>query len=319
MTGEGTVPASVQVHRWRGVAAVTLTSGELQATFIPEMNLLGASLRLSGEEFLALPGGVGAYRRIRTTGLPLLAPWANRLSGRGYRAGRVRVDLDGLDLYTDPNGLPIHGTMSAQDTWDVSSVATGGRVARLRAGFEYAGAELLAAFPFPHRLETAIDVDGRLLSVTTTIRPSGDRAVPVSFGYHPYFRLPGGRRSAWRLLLPRRRHVELDERGIPTGRSTQAPAEAEPIGARTFDDLFELTGERRLGIQHGGRRLSVLFGGGYPYAQVYAPPGAGFACLEPMTAPTNALVAGNYPIVRPGQSFTARFSIRPERIRPGTA
>jgi galactose mutarotase-like enzyme len=278
------------------------------------MNLLGASLRLGGEEFLALPGGVGAYRRIRTTGLPLLAPWANRLSGRGYRAGRVRVDLDGLNLYTDPNGLPIHGTMSAQETWHVSSVSTVGRVARLRAGFEYAGEELLAAFPFPHRLETSIDVDGRSLSVATTIRPSGGRAVPISFGYHPYFRLPGGRRSAWRLLLPRRRHVELDERGIPTGRSTPAPAEAEPIGARTYDDLFELTGERRLGIQHGGRRLSVLFGSGFPYAQVYAPPGAGFACLEPMTAPTNALVAGNYPIVRPGQSFTARFS-----IRPGTA
>jgi hypothetical protein len=42
------VPASDRVHRWRGVAAVTLTSGELKATFVPEMNLLGASLRLGG-------------------------------------------------------------------------------------------------------------------------------------------------------------------------------------------------------------------------------------------------------------------------------
>jgi aldose 1-epimerase len=312
------MPGSVRVHRWRGVAAVTLASGELQATFVPEMNMLGVSLRLGGDEFLALPGGVGAYRRVRTTGLPLLAPWANRLSRRTYRAGRVRVDLDGLDLYTDPNGLPIHGTMSAQEEWDVSAVSTGDRVARLRAGFEYAGAELVAAFPFPHRLETAIEVDGRSLSVATTIRPSGDRAVPISFGYHPYLRLPGGRRSAWRLLLPRRRHVELDERGIPTGRSAEAPAEGEPIGARTYDDLFELAGDRRLALQHGGRRLGVLFGDGYPYAQVYVPPEAGFACLEPMTAPTNALVTGDYPVVRPGESFTARFSIRPERIRPGT-
>jgi aldose 1-epimerase len=314
MSAEG---ASVQIHRWRGVAAVTLTSGELAATFVPELNLLGASLRLGGEEFLALPGGLGAYQRVRTTGLPLVAPWANRLSGRRYRAGRVRVDLDGLELYTDPNGLPIHGTMSARQRWDVRAISTGGRVARLRAGFEYAGAELLAAFPFPHRLETSIDVDHRSVSVATTIRPSGDRAVPVSFGYHPYFRLPGGRRSAWRLLLPRRVHVELDERGIPTGRDAEVPAEAEPIGARTYDDLFRLTGERRLAIQHGGRRLSVRFGAGYPYAQVYAPPGTGFACLEPMTAPTNALVAGDYPVVRPGESFTARFSIHPERLGPG--
>jgi aldose 1-epimerase len=226
-----------------------------------------------------LPGGVGAYRRVRTTGLPVLAPWANRLSARAYRAGRV---------------------------------------ARLRAGLEYAGAELLAAFPFPHRLETAIEVDGRSLSVTATIRPSGRRSVPVSFGYHPYFRLPGGRRVAWRLQLPRRRHVELDECGIPTGQSAEAPAESEPIGARSFDDLFELIGDRRLAIQHGTRRLNRPLRRRLPVRAGLRSAGRGFACLEPMTAPTNALVAGDCPVVAPGGSFTARFSIRPERIQPGT-
>ena len=119
----------------------------------------------------------------------------------------------------------------------------------------------------------------------TTIRPSGRRSVPVSFGYHPYFRLPGGRRAAWRLLLPRRRHVELDERGSRQPEHRGA-GRGQPIGARTFDDLFELIGDRRLAIQHGTRRLTVHFGDGYPFAQVYAPPGSGFACLEPMTAPT---------------------------------
>jgi aldose 1-epimerase len=306
--------ASIRIHRWRGVAAVTLRSGRLEATFVPEMNLLGASLRLDGEEFLALPGGIGAYPRVRTTGLPLLAPWANRLDGWSYRADGSRVDLEGLDLYTDPNGLPIHGTMSAREGWEVRTAAAAGHVARLQASFDYARPELLAAFPFPHRLETAIELDGRSLSVATTVRPSGDRAVPVSFGYHPYFRLPGGRRAAWRLLLPERLHFELDQRGIPTGRSTEAAAEAEPIGARTFDDLYRLTGERGLGLEHGGWRLGVQLDAGYPYAQVYAPPGARFACLEPMTAPTNALVSADYPVARPGESFTARFTVRPERL-----
>jgi hypothetical protein len=84
---DGAMPGSVRIHRWRGVAAVTLASGELQATFVPEMNMLGVSVRLGGDEFLALPGGVGAYRRVRTTDLPLLAPWANRLSQWAYRGG----------------------------------------------------------------------------------------------------------------------------------------------------------------------------------------------------------------------------------------
>jgi len=32
-----------------------------------------------------------------------------------------------------------------------------------------------------------------------------------------------------------------------------------------------------------------------------------------MTAPTNALVTDEYPMVSPGESFVAGFSIRPER------
>lgn len=305
--------AGVRIHRWHGVAAVTLRSGQLEATFVPELNLLGTSLRLGGEEFLALPGGVGAYRRLHTTGLPLLAPWANRLAALAYHSGRVRVDLDGLDLHTDDNGLPIHGTMTAREAWDITAVSARGRKARLHASFDYDRPELLAAFPFPHRLETSIEVDGRSLSIETSVRPTAGRAVPVSFGYHPYFRLPRGRRPTWRLLLPDRLSLPLDPRGIPTGRRLELPAEAEAIGARTFDDLFALQERRAFTIEGGGRRLSVLFGPGYPYAQVFAPPGAGFVCLEPMTAPTNGLLSGGCPLVRPGESFSARFRIQPGR------
>jgi galactose mutarotase-like enzyme len=46
---------------------------------------------------------------------------------------------------------------------------------------------------------------------------------------------------------------------------------------------------------------------------VFAPQGKRFVALEPMTAPTNALVEGTCPMVAPGEAFTARFRIRPER------
>ena len=71
---------------------------------------------------------------------------------------------------------------------------------------------------------------------------------------------------------------------------------------------------RELGIEGSGRRLTVRFDEGYPYAQVYAPPSANFICLEPMTAPTDALVRGDCVSVRPGETFTARFWIHPERL-----
>jgi galactose mutarotase-like enzyme len=303
----------VSVHRWRGAAAVTLRSGGLEATFLPELNMLGTSLALGGEEFLSVPGGIRAYQGGHTTGLPLLAPWANRLGGLRYRCGGVRVDLEGLPLHVDGNGLPIHGTMSAREAWEIVSLSTRGRSARLHARFDYGRPDLLAAFPFPHRIETVAEVDGRSLTITTALTPAGRRSVPVSFGYHPYFRLPHRRRSDWRLRLPERLHLELDERGIPTGVQIAARAEAEPIGARTFDDLFELGARRTLSIETDERRLSVEYGSGYRYAQVFAPPGRSFVCLEPMTAPTNALGSGGCRLVTPGETFTARFRIRPER------
>ena len=299
-----------------GEPALTLATGELEATFGPGLGLLGTSLRHRGQELLALPGGIEGYRDGHVTGLPLLAPWANRLPGWRYRAAGVEVDLEGLDLHTDPAGLPIHGTMTAQGGWRLERLTAEADRAVLEAAFDYgARPELLAAFPFPHRLTLTATLQGASLAVTTALAATGDRPVPVAFGWHPYLQLPGAPRSAWRLLLPRRSHLELDDRGLPTGKSADEPAESDPVGERTYDDLYALEddpAERRLGLEAAGRRLVVAYGDGYDHAQVFAPPEAEFVCLEPMTAPTAALAAGTTPLVAPGDSFTARFTITVE-------
>jgi aldose 1-epimerase len=296
-----------------GEPAVTLAAGQLEASFLPGLGLLGTSLRHRGEELLALPGGVEGYRDGHVTGLPLLAPWANRLPGWRYRAAGVEVDLDGLDLHTDPGGLPIHGTLTAHRGWRLERLAAEADRAVLEAGLDYGDwPELLAAFPFPHRLTVTFALQGASLAVTTTLTATGDRPVPVAFGWHPYLRLPGAPRSAWRLLLPFRTHLELDDRGLPTGKAADEPAEAAPVGERTFDDLYVLDAdpaEPRLGLEAAGRRLVVGYGDGYDHAQVFAPPGAEFVCLEPMTAPTAALATEATPLVAPGESFSARFTI----------
>jgi galactose mutarotase-like enzyme len=306
----------VQFGTVDGEPAATLAAGELEATFLPGLGLLGTSLRHRGEELLALPGGVEGYRDRHVTGLPLLAPWANRLPGWRYRAAGVEVALEGLDLPTDPAGLPIHGTLTAHRGWRLERLAAEADRAVLAAGFDYgAWPELLAAFPFPHRLTVTATLRGASLAVTTTLAATGQRPVPVAFGWHPYLRLPGAPRAAWRLLLPRRTHLELDDRGLPTGRSADEPAEADPVGERTYDDLYALEDDpdgRRLGLEAAGRRLVVGYGDGYDHAQVFAPPGAEFVCLEPMTGPTAALAAGTTPLVAPGDTFAARFTVMVE-------
>jgi aldose 1-epimerase len=299
-----------------GEPAVTLTAGELEATFLPGLGLLGTALRHRGEDLLALPGGVAGYRDRHVTGLPILAPWANRLPSWRYRAAGADVDLEGLDLTTDPGGLPIHGTLTARPGWRLERLAAEANRALLEASFDHrARPELLTAFPFPHTLTVAAVVREASLEMTTTLAATGDRPVPVAFGWHPYLRLPGAPRAAWRLLLPDRTHLELDGRGLPTGKASGEPAEADPVGDRTYDDLYTLEQDpaaRRLGLEAAGRRLLVDYGDGYDHAQLFAPPGAEFVCLEPMTVPTAALAAGTTPLVQPGDTFTARFTIRVE-------
>jgi aldose 1-epimerase len=286
--------------------SVTIAAGDLEATFLPEVGMLGTSLRFAGEELVDLSEGVAGYQEGKQTGLPLLAPWGNRLEGWRYRAAGMDVDLEGLALTTEEHGLPIHGTMTAATGWEVVEREE----ARLRTRFRYgARPDLLAAFPFPHDLEIDARVDGDALQIATTLRPTSDREVPVAFGWHPYLRLPNGDRASWRLRMPPRDHLELDARGIPTGASKSEEAEDAPVGDRTFDDLYALGDDHEIALEGGERRLTVRYHAGYPYAQVFAPPGADFVCIEPMTAATNALSTGACPLVAPGHSFTARFSI----------
>ena len=302
----GTTAVVAREIRFRGEPAVELVSGDLSVVFTPGIGMTGVSLRYRGGEHLALPGGLDALRAGRTGGIPLLAPWANRLSVRRYRAAGVTVPLDGLDLPVDDHGLPIHGFLVGAPGWSVERLTARGDAARLRASI----AVDAPAFPFPHRIEVTATARTPVLRVDTRIIPTGRRSVPIAFGWHPYLRLPHGPRRTWRLRLPSRRHLTLDDRGIPTGDVRPETTESEVIGSRTFDDGYALGRDRRCAIvDESGRALEMRGDAAYPFAQVWVPRGKSFVALEPMAAATNALVDRAAPLVRRGDSFTASFTL----------
>lgn len=296
---------------WEGFDVVVLRSGDLTARFAPGVGMVCCSLRDGDDELLGQRGGLAAYAETGSSmGIPLLAPWANRLSALRYRAAGADVVLDPerSPLRLDANGLPIHGVLAASRLWEAPPTSD---AARLRARLDFgAHPELLAAFPFAHELVIEASLAGRTLTIETTVTPTGDRSVPLAFGFHPYLQIPYVPRAQWEVTLPVGRRAVLDDRGIPTGAWEPAGPLDGPLGEREFDDLYgDLTGQQFL-VRGGDRAISVRFEAGYPYAQVYAPRDAEFVCFEPMTAPTNALLSGEaLPVVEPGGSFTARFSL----------
>jgi len=191
--------------------------------------------------------------------------------------------------------------------WEVNEDRPDTLIARL----DWRRNDLIAIFPFPHRLELTATIRPASLTIATMLLADAGSSVPVSFGFHPYFRLPDLPRAEWRIEMPAMRRLTLDVRNIPTGQEAPFAAFDAPLCELAFDDGFlPYEGQSSFALSGGGRRITVEFLKGYPCAQVYAPRGKDFIAFEPMTAPTNALVAGHgLRLVEPGGTFRATFRI----------
>lgn len=288
---------------------VELRAGGLAATWRPEHGMVSTSLRHRGDELLGQRGGLDAYlAKGSAFGIPLLAPWANRLDGLRYAA----VELDPARVKGGAEGLPKDGALAGR-AWAVDAVTATSVHARFDAdcaGYD----DVLAVFPFAHVWRIEVTLAAAAMTVRTRLTATGEDAVPVAFGWHPLFTLPGVARGELELRLPALAEAVLDARGIPTGEPDVRPPAwtGGPLGDRVVDaEYHELDGARDFVLRGGGRELRVEFGApGYPVGHAWAPAGEAFVAWEPMTAPTNALVSGRgLRHVAPGECFEAAFRI----------
>jgi aldose 1-epimerase len=205
--------------------------------------MLGASLRFRGVELLRRVDDLDAARiKGNTAGIPLLYPWANRLGSLQYRAAGRQVWLDSSSprLHFDDHKLPMHGVPWSQLQWNVVS----SRADALTARLDWLSQELLAIFPFPHHVEMAVRRRPIDLEIQTTVFADSGSPVPISFGFHPYFGLPGIPRAEWILNAPAMCKLALDVQGIPTGQETTLTPLAARLGNTGYDDGFALSGEQ---------------------------------------------------------------------------
>jgi aldose 1-epimerase len=288
--------------------------GTLEATFVPEAGMIGSSLRHEGEELFEQGDGLQPYIDHGSTfALPLLHPWANRLSAWEFELeGReVRLDRDSSIAHRDgPTGTVIHGLLAASSHWTLIDADKH----TLTAELDFGGVpEYVAAFPFPHRVRYTASIHDTTLTVAFTVIADDSVAVPISFGFHPYLTLPGSDRRGWHVEIPVARQALIDARMIPNGETVDVAAgELDgPLGDRTFDTSYDrLYEEPAFVVADDRRRLALSHVSGYPVAQVYAPEASQFICFEPMTAPVDALISGDgLRWVQPGDEFEAIFTI----------
>jgi aldose 1-epimerase len=277
---------------WETAVELRAPGGALSATLLPAAGMVCSSLRHRGEELLAQRGGLEAYlERGSSFAIPLLHPWANRLSGWDYEVDGVGVELDRAEplIHRDAErDLPMHGVLAGCPDWRVSER----RPDAMRAWLNYgANPRRAAAFPFPHRLQFDAELSDHALTISLELVATGDRPVPVSFGFHPYL-APGGPRADWRLSGP-------------------VPGLDGLLGERALDEGYaELASDVEFSAEGADHRLGVNFLEGFHVVQIFAPAGSDFVAFEPMTAPSDALRTGEgLALVPPGGRYRAAFAL----------
>ena len=270
-----------------------MRNGSLEAAIAPAAAMLVTSLRHDGDELLGQRADAETFVRTgKTTGSPLLYPWANRLSATRFEVAGKTVDASGARR--DAFGSPMHGLPQVRHGWSVEPPER----ERIAGTLEWD----TAAFPFRHTLRVEHRLTDRSLLTTTEVL--GD--APVAFGWHPFLRLAGEPREDWRVEIGAATRLELDDRMLPTGRRSPRERGVERLGDRAYDEaLADVDGP--FVLEGARRRIEVHFLEGAPYAHFFAPTTEDLVSFEPMAAPGDALVSGEGLQAAP---WRMRFSIQ---------
>jgi aldose 1-epimerase len=302
-----------------GVEIIRLTDAahDVQVSIAPSFGNNAFEMKVAGKNIFWTPttNPVEMKRQPRHLGNPFLAPWANRLDHEGFWANDKEYLLNpALKNYgKDGFGQPIHGLLTFSTLWEVVDLHQDGESASVTSRLEFwRHPELMAQFPFAHTIEMTYRLHAGTLEVVTAIRNLGAEPMPLSIGFHPYFRLHDAPRDDWKVTLPVREHLTLSSKLIPTGESTPAGDLAVPFSlkGRQVDDVFSglvagAGGHAEFSVEGVSEKIVVSYGPKYPVAVVFAPRGRDFICFEPMTGPTNAFNLAHAGVYKQLQSIPA--------------
>jgi len=305
-------------------------------------------MKVKGQNVLFFPyASLDDFKaRPMLSGIPFLGPWANRLDEPAFYANGKRYAFN-MELGNVRGAHPIHGFLSTTDQWQVIEVKADGDAAWVTSKLEfYRHPEWMAQFPFAHTIEMTHRLHNGVLEVITKVHNLSVEQMPLSIGFHPYYRLTDSTRDEWTINVGARCQWLLSPDKIPTG-------ETEPIEKlfpnpravalkdynldHVFGDLIrDSSGRAAVSVEGKQQKLEILLGPNYRGLVIFAPggprPGApppaapangrppfdrNFIALEPMAGITDAMNLAHKGLYKelqsipPGQTWQESFWIHP--------
>ena len=224
------------------------------------------------DDFRARPGWRG--------GIPLLGPWANRLDEQAFYANGKRYAFD-MQLGNVSGNVPLHGFISATDKWQVVEVKADRTGAWLTARLDfYKEPAWMKQFPFAHTIEMTHRLSEGALEVRVTLKNMSSEPMPVSIGFHSWYRLTDSPREEWTVTMPAKSRLLLTDQKVPAG-PTEPMSEFFVNGQGALkdydlDDLFsditrDANGRATVTLKGRTQRLDIVTGPKYPALVLFSP------------------------------------------------
>jgi aldose 1-epimerase len=218
------------------------------------------------------------------SGMPLLAPFANRLDETAFYANGKKYNFD-LELGNVRGPIPSTGYVNGSKAWQLVEFKADQKSAWVTCKLDfYKNPQYMKQFPFAHTITMTYRVSDGALEVHTRLDNLSNEAMPVVIGYHPIYELPDGNRNDWTVSVDARTHwIEIPQR-LPTGETQpienffNADRKAIPLkNYALIDDVFtdlerDANGRATMKIMYNGKELQAILGPKYKTVLLWSTP-----------------------------------------------
>lgn len=242
-----------------------------------------------------------------------LSPFVCRMKDGEYHYGEQNYKVKKFYLGSDA----IHGLIYEAPFEIILQEATEEK-ATLELLHHYKASD--AGYPFNYDCRVVYELrKNNSLTISTTIINRSEGMIPISDGWHPYFKF-GGTIDDCQLEFQSKEIVEFDERLIPTGKliSYQEFGSLKKIGDTFLDNCFTVNFaecQPMLILRDPVQKiqLEIKPDKSYPYLQIYTPPHRQSIAIENLSSAPDAFNNGMGLIsLAPGEecSFFTEYIVR---------
>jgi aldose 1-epimerase len=205
-------------------------------------------------------------------GMPLLAPFANRLDQTAFYANGKKYNFD-VELGNVRGPIPGTGFVGGYKGWTLVEYKADKDSAWVTCKLDfYRNPTFMKQFPFAHTITTTYRVSNGMLEGHTRLDNLSTEPMPVVIGYHPIYELPDGNRDDWTVSVDATTHwIEIPQR-LPTGETQPIEkffgVDRKAIQLKNYgliDDVFtdlvrDANGRATMRLMYNGKEVDEILG-----------------------------------------------------------